>query len=240
MGAMKTWVRIAHRGGRSDFPENTIAAINASLRLGADLVEIDIRGSRDNVPVVVHDETLHRLFGLNRKIDEMDALDLFALRHERGSPPDSHRIFSFAETLAALDAPKLLLHIKEPSDGLEETIEILMDGTTDMSGIVFGAVTLDAYSVIRSANPEWAILGFVPKPEDIPEFIRVGVDIVRLWDEWVTPELIEGIHREGAAVWVMVGRPFDGEVGETTPARIAQLEEMEIDGILINDIRLLP
>jgi glycerophosphoryl diester phosphodiesterase len=51
---------IAHRGASAHAPENTQAAIDAALGLGADVIEIDVQFSRDLVPVVIHDGTLQR------------------------------------------------------------------------------------------------------------------------------------------------------------------------------------
>ncbi|MEZ0494147.1 glycerophosphodiester phosphodiesterase [Kineococcus sp. TBRC 1896] len=51
---------IAHRGSSASAPENTLAAFEAALRAGADLLELDVRLDGDGVPVVLHDETLDR------------------------------------------------------------------------------------------------------------------------------------------------------------------------------------
>lgn len=50
----------AHRGGARLAPENTMAAIDHGLALGADGLEIDVQLSADGVPVVIHDRTLDR------------------------------------------------------------------------------------------------------------------------------------------------------------------------------------
>jgi glycerophosphoryl diester phosphodiesterase len=50
----------AHRGGSALAPENTLAAFETGLRVGADGLELDVHLSADGVPVVVHDETLDR------------------------------------------------------------------------------------------------------------------------------------------------------------------------------------
>lgn len=50
----------AHRGGSKLRPENTIAAFDHGLSLGADGLEFDVRLSSDGVPMVHHDETLDR------------------------------------------------------------------------------------------------------------------------------------------------------------------------------------
>jgi len=50
----------AHRGARTDAPENTIEAFAKAIADGADGVELDVQLSRDGRPVVIHDETLPR------------------------------------------------------------------------------------------------------------------------------------------------------------------------------------
>ena len=51
---------IAHRGGGSLAPENTLAAFRRARDLGADAVELDVRLSRDGWVVVMHDRRLDR------------------------------------------------------------------------------------------------------------------------------------------------------------------------------------
>lgn len=51
---------IAHRGYSEKFPENTLLSFNESYKLGAKVVEFDISMTKDNYPVVIHDETLNR------------------------------------------------------------------------------------------------------------------------------------------------------------------------------------
>jgi glycerophosphoryl diester phosphodiesterase len=51
---------IAHRGASAAAPENTIAAFERAITDGADAIELDVHLSRDDHPVVIHDETLER------------------------------------------------------------------------------------------------------------------------------------------------------------------------------------
>src|SRR5947209_15918186 len=50
----------AHRGGSALAPENTLAAFDNGLALGADGLELDVHLSRDGHVVVHHDRTLDR------------------------------------------------------------------------------------------------------------------------------------------------------------------------------------
>ncbi len=51
---------IAHRGGSGLWPENTLLAFRESTALGVDVLEMDIRSTRDDVLVVCHDDTVDR------------------------------------------------------------------------------------------------------------------------------------------------------------------------------------
>ena len=70
----------AHRGGSALAPENTIAAFDRGLALGADGLELDVHLSRDGVVVVHHDRTLERTTNLtgpvaSRTADELARAD---------------------------------------------------------------------------------------------------------------------------------------------------------------------
>jgi glycerophosphoryl diester phosphodiesterase len=56
----RPWI-IAHRGASAIAPENTAASFREALRLGAKIIECDVRETRDGDLVVFHDETLDRL-----------------------------------------------------------------------------------------------------------------------------------------------------------------------------------
>jgi glycerophosphoryl diester phosphodiesterase len=51
---------IAHRGFSGRAPENTLVAVSSAIRVGADMVEVDVTLTSDNRLVCIHDETLDR------------------------------------------------------------------------------------------------------------------------------------------------------------------------------------
>lgn len=51
---------IAHRGFSGNAPENTLAAIEHAINAGVDYVELDVRLSKDNTPVLMYDKDLQR------------------------------------------------------------------------------------------------------------------------------------------------------------------------------------
>lgn len=84
-------VNFAHRGLHSRdkaVPENSIEAFRLAARAGYG-IELDVRLSRDGQVVVFHDDTLTRLCGLDRRVDELDYEELRRLKlcgQETGIP----------------------------------------------------------------------------------------------------------------------------------------------------------
>jgi glycerophosphoryl diester phosphodiesterase len=70
---MRTVTAVAHRGDPYRVRENTIDSLRSALRLGADAVEIDVRLTRDGVPVLLHDETLKRLWEHDRPLGSLSS-----------------------------------------------------------------------------------------------------------------------------------------------------------------------
>lgn len=85
-------LRLAHRGDWRRAPENTLAAFLAAIAVpGCDGLEFDVRAAADGVPVVIHDETLQRVQGVNARVDELSAEAL-----------ERHGVPSLADVLAAI------------------------------------------------------------------------------------------------------------------------------------------
>ena len=105
-------VIIAHRTSPLDAPENSLAGIERSAALGADYVEIDVRLTRDGVPVMLHDRLLLRTTGRPWPVSRSSAAALRRARL-RGS---GERVPTFAEAVAALpDGLGVAVDTKDPS-----------------------------------------------------------------------------------------------------------------------------
>lgn len=59
--------------------ENTLAAFRAARQLGFEMVELDVRLSRDHVAVVVHDADLQRICGRSQRVLDLSAAELWQI-----------------------------------------------------------------------------------------------------------------------------------------------------------------
>jgi glycerophosphoryl diester phosphodiesterase len=67
---------LGHRGASAVTPENTLAAFSRAMHDGADGIEFDVRLSRDQVPIVIHDATLKRTGLIDRAVSDLTAKEL--------------------------------------------------------------------------------------------------------------------------------------------------------------------
>ena len=76
---------VAHRGDWRYAPENSIAAIEHSIEIGVDIVELDLQLSKDSVLFVIHDSSLDRTTTGKGKISQWTADSLRTLKLKNGA-----------------------------------------------------------------------------------------------------------------------------------------------------------
>jgi glycerophosphoryl diester phosphodiesterase len=125
---------IAHRGARAEEPENTLRAVKRAAECGADAVEVDVRFSSDQEPVVIHDETLDRTTNGSGAVSEQTPEQLRALDAGKGE-----KIPMLSEVLLLVKAL-----------GRELVIELKESGTEDRLVREIVRAGMERYVVIAS------------------------------------------------------------------------------------------
>jgi glycerophosphoryl diester phosphodiesterase len=225
---------VAHRcGPHAGAAENSVAAARRSLELGADMVELDIRFSRDGVPVVVHDPDLGRLCGDARRVADLDAAEI-ARRPYREHPETGPRPFS--AFLTAGVAP-LLVDFKEGEGRIEGFLGML-DAVRYLDRVVLGVRSVAVLEAARRLQPRIRVLAFMHDPAGVGSFIDAGADVIRLWYTWMDARAVDRVREAGRAVWVMMGDPTEDRVGLASRADLAHCIALGVDGCLLNDVAL--
>lgn len=70
---------VAHRGIWRDAPENSLVAVEAAIRAGCDVIEIDVRRSADGGLFLLHDKTLLRMAGIDAMPEALSSERLASL-----------------------------------------------------------------------------------------------------------------------------------------------------------------
>ncbi len=223
-------VLVNHRGLSPGYPENTLAAFRNSVALGVDVIELDLRGSRDGIPVVMHDPTVDRTTTGTGAVEALTLAELKSLDagSRTGKKFKNERIPAFEEVLPLISGTRvnLLLDIK-PSASLKlEIVVALTEKHQALLNIIIGARTIPEMKLFRSLNPNLRVMALIKSPKDLTPVLDAGADIVRVWPHWIYTDrrLVTRIHRAGKPVWVTTG---------TAPAKeLLRLIRLRVNGLL--------
>ena len=104
---MKKPVLVGHRGTCIE-PENTLKAFKKAIDIGVDMIELDVRLSKDKIPVVIHDDDVNRTTNGRGKVNEMTLKELKKLDAGEGQQiPTLQEVIDLAK-----DKTKLLIELK--------------------------------------------------------------------------------------------------------------------------------
>ncbi|MCL4216460.1 MAG: hypothetical protein KJ052_05580 [Candidatus Hydrogenedentes bacterium] len=84
-------ILIAHRGGVVTFevPECSMAAVDQAAAVGYDMVELDVRESKDHEPIVFHDSSLLEDCGVDAAIGDLTSIEISEIRYTANNEPIS-------------------------------------------------------------------------------------------------------------------------------------------------------
>ncbi|MFE3628181.1 glycerophosphodiester phosphodiesterase [Streptomyces goshikiensis] len=233
MGCMRTLTAVGHRGDPYRVRENTLPSIGSAFARGADAVEIDVRLTRDGVPVLLHDETLQRLWGHDVRLDAVTAPQLRELTG--GGIPTLREALTAAD--AGAGAGRLMIDLPgASSEGVRTVVGLVRDcGARERTYYCAGARTMLA---VRAADPD-AEIALTWTSLSPPR--RALIDaLAPAWLNYrfglVSRELTDALHREGLLVsaWTAdtkrsMRRLIAAGVDSVTTNRLDALEDVRAE-----------
>jgi len=201
----------AHRGYSSVAPENTLSAINRAIAAGADMAEIDVQETADGVVVVLHDNDLMRIAGVNKNIWEAHYDEIKDLDVGSWFAPEfaGERLPTLAEAIdAAQGKIKLMVELKYNGHDqklAERTVEII-EAKDFTSQAVIHTLNYAGGIEAKTLNPKLPI-GYIAAAV-LGDVARIDYDFLSLEQTMATPDLIDSAHDQGktVAVWTVDDR----------------------------------
>lgn len=229
---------IAHRGGANEAPENTLSAFRNALDYGVDFLEMDVRLSKDLVPMVFHDKTLFRTTNMRSfralsrfNLDEIKELEVGSWFSKEYT---GEKIPTLQEVLA-LDRPNtgLMIELKVKAISEEEGLATAVATAIRSSGVSLDSIVLGSFSStaiekLKKHLPEANTIGIAETSTEIENHLLLNPKIMALKYSMATPDLVKEIHSKGISVWTWT--VDDG-------AQALLLKEMGVDGLITNSPR---
>ncbi|WP_129339376.1 glycerophosphodiester phosphodiesterase [Cellulomonas endophytica] len=201
---------VAHRGNSSVAPQNTLAALEAAWRAGADAVEIDVQLTRDGGVVVLHDDSVDATTNGTGRLADLDAAHVRAL--DAGSwfsrayvgqrVPVWEEVIDFLLTRPGID---LLLELKGPwtvDEAARVTAPLLAAGLADR--VVAQSFWPETVGALAEAAPQLRLgLLVVDAPDDLVDrCLALGVVACNPFGLLLVqdPGLVDRLHAAGLEV----------------------------------------
>lgn len=194
----------SHAACKGHAPENTLAGIEAALRLGADAIEIDVHCTADGVPVLLHDDTVDRTTDGTGNVHEMQfdvvrTLDAGA----RQFVPQFHGALvpTLAEALA-LTNRKALLQIEVKQTGIEQQVADALRAADAIASCEVHSFYPQVVQTMRAVEPRMAcaLLTDGRRVVEWQDFFGFALSLnaqgVSVYHSWATAERVrEGQRR---------------------------------------------
>lgn len=122
---------VAHRGDWRYQPENSIPAIEHSIKVGVDVVEVDLQKTRDSVLILMHDATLDRTTTGKGKVSDWPIDSIKKLYLKSGCDIKTmHRVPTLEEAMLAVKG-KVLINLDKADRYFPQVMKVLeKTGTT--------------------------------------------------------------------------------------------------------------
>jgi glycerophosphoryl diester phosphodiesterase len=239
---------IGHRGASAEAPENTMAAFQKAIAVGADGIEFDVRLSKDGVPVIIHDETLRRTTGRPESVSNLSAEELrtidvgnwFSSEFKGEGVPTLEQLLDHFSDNDAL----LYLELKcAPAEvaGIAHTVCGMVAGNPISDRVIVECFDLSAIAEVKRRAPKIKTAAlFEPKVSDPASLIPgatlverakcVGADEIALHHRVARRRTVEQARNAGlkVVVWTV-----------DDPSWLSKGREYGIDCLITNDPALM-
>jgi glycerophosphoryl diester phosphodiesterase len=247
----RTCLHIGHKGAAGLEPENTLRSLRRALELGVDMVEFDVRRTRDGAIVLLHAEELAETTNGQGRVGDWTLSDLRQLDAGRGE-----RIPTLEEAIETVRGrARMLVDLKET--GWEDALVRVLRAMRVEHQAMVSSLIASSLQRLKARNPTlkasfsypedkggasqkpylapiisavvwamrftlpWRILGMLDSAQ---------ADAATLYYKLVTPRIVELIHRRGREVYVWT---------VDDPAEMRRFRAMGVDGVISNRPDLL-
>ena len=195
---MHTPLVIAHRGYSSNALENSLASIRLALSLPVDMIELDVRMSRDKVLYVIHDQKTGRTADQNIDIERATSAQISLLRLKNNEPvPTLSGVLTFVDGACGLN-----LEIKSSGAGALTAKYLLSSGYSgDVLVSSFKEKEVLAARQVMPGLPVSRIFNLF-STRNVKNYKSRGYAVISLRNKTVNRKLIAACHELGIKVYV--------------------------------------
>lgn len=187
---------IAHRGASSNALENSLEAVRLALSVPVDMIEVDIRRSRDKGLFVMHDRMTGRTAERNVDIERSSSGHITGIKLRNGEPVPS--LAALLDQVAGACA--LNLEIKSAGAGLLTAQYLRSSGYN--GPVLLSSFKEDEVRAARTVMPDLpaSLIFDVFTLRNVKSYSARGYKVISLRKKTVSEKLIVACHEQGITV----------------------------------------
>ena len=146
----------AHRGAHTDFPENSLASFKKAIELGIDIFELDIRATKDDSLIIMHDKSVDRTTDGHGDVADLSFEEIRKLHLKFNGKPTEEKVPTLEEALT-LAKGKILVDLDIKVAKFPEILAVV--NRTGTKSTVFALVYKPIYGkMIKEQSPGFRTL----------------------------------------------------------------------------------
>ncbi len=205
---------IAHRGNSSQAPENTLIAFQEAIQMNVDFIECDVQMSKDEVPIIMHDGTLHHIYA-DAPVHDVDSLLWEEIKHiDAGSWFDkkfsNQRVMSLEEFLmiprgnvgAMVELKKETIYEQRLAKVVGDVLARIHSHTEKgHSPVLVGSLNADILLCLETYLPQQNFIAIVHTLDDFDAFLQIRATHYALHYSIATKDVVSWLQDQGKEVW---------------------------------------
>lgn len=207
-------LKIGHRGAKGHVAENTLASFQKAIDLGVDMIELDVWLSLDEVPMVIHDETVDRTTSKKGLVTDYSAKELQHL-----GIPTLKDVFELVNNRCEINVELKTFSVTQA------VLDLIAKSTFDQNKILISSFDWNALQEVRFHDENIRIGVLTETDLDLAlafaKFIKA--EAIHPYYHLLTAENVRKIKEKGFKV-------FPWTINE--PEDITFVKSLEVDGII--------
>jgi len=201
----------SHRATHIKYPENSIGAIREAIRIGVDVVELDVHETKDGVLVIMHDGTVTRMTGKPGKIRDYTYAELQQFPLLFNGQPSSEKIPTFEEALKEVKG-KVMLDI-DFKEGTPEAAKKTVDLVESMGcapQVLFFLYAAKYAPMLHDMDKNIPIMPRAHSAEETEKIMQQGkYAAIHIDDSFYSDSLMMRVQAHGERVWINALGKYD-------------------------------
>jgi glycerophosphoryl diester phosphodiesterase len=213
----------AHRGAHLEAPENSMPAFRKAIELGIDIIELDVRCTKDGKLVLMHDRTVNRTTNGSGPVDSFTFEEIRKLRLKHNGQVTDEQIPTLEEALL-LAKGKILVDLDIKTAACINAIMETVEKTNTANNCLFFLGAPQHVKAIKAKNPAFRTLLRTNRAAQVDSaFAMVKTEAVHIDPSHYTPAVVQTIKSNNARIWINALGEVDTKAAAGNPAAFEEV-----------------